>query len=79
MSTKPKLSKTQQELLDALKAGVVVHYMPYAGRFNPRDYFSRSDNFQRVTAAAHALIDKDFAKITGGYSQRRLTLIEGDV
>jgi len=53
-----KLSKTQQELLDAMKAGVTVGYMPYAGRLNPNAYYWRQDNFTRVTTAANALLEK---------------------
>lgn len=50
-----KLSKTQQELLDAMKSGVEVIYMPYMGRFNPQDYYFRADNHKRCTAAAKKL------------------------
>lgn len=57
-----KLSKTQQELLDALKAGVVVSYMPYMGSFNPRAYYYRSDTHKSVTAAACALVTKGLAE-----------------
>ncbi len=58
-----KLSKTQQELLDALRSGVILHYIPYAGRFNPNAYYFRSDNMKRCTAAAEALIAKGFAEV----------------
>ena len=53
-----KLSRTQQELLEAMRGGVVCHYMPYSGRFNPTAYFYRSDNLKRCTAAAEALLKK---------------------
>lgn len=56
------LPKTQQDLLDAMRAGVRVVYMPYAGWFNPTAYFFRSDTHKRVTAAANALIEKGLAK-----------------
>lgn len=49
-----KLSKTQAELLEAVNNGVTLHYMPYAGWFNPQAYYYRSDNSQRCTAAAKA-------------------------
>lgn len=57
-----KLSKTQQELYDALKAGVILHYMPYAGRFNPNPYYFRHDNMKLCTAAAKALLERDLAE-----------------
>lgn len=55
-----KLSKTQQELLDAIASGVTVHFSPYAGRFNPHEYYWRDDTMKRCTAAASALVDKGF-------------------
>lgn len=60
--TNAKLPRTQQELLDALRSGVVCHYMPYSGRFNPAAYWFRGDNMKRCTAAAEALIAKGFAE-----------------
>jgi hypothetical protein len=71
-----KLTSTQQALLDAMKSGVAVHYMPYAGRFNPTAYFFRSDNLKRCTAAANALVAKGLAKHQGGFSRERIVLIE---
>lgn len=56
-----KLSKTQQELLDAMKSGVRVIYMRYMGTFNPKAYYFRADNNKRVTAAATALLEKGYA------------------
>lgn len=73
-----KLSKTQQELYDAMKAGVVIHYMPYAGRFNPTAYYFRNDTMKRCTAAANGLIDRKLAKQVGGFSKEKLVLIEGE-
>lgn len=70
-----KLPKTQQELLDAMKSGVVIHYMPY-GRSNPHEYYWRSDTMKRCTAAANALIDKKIAKVVGGFSKEKLVLTE---
>lgn len=35
-----KLTAKQQELLDAMKAGMEVMYHPYMGRFNPQAYYS---------------------------------------
>ena len=58
-----KLSKTQQELFDAMKAGVVVHYMPYMGTFNPTAYYFRNDTNKRCTAAAKALLDHRIVEI----------------
>jgi len=34
-----KLSKTQQELLNDLKMGDFLHYMPYMGSYNPTSYY----------------------------------------
>lgn len=68
------LSKAQQELLDALKTGVVVHYMPYAGSVNPRPYYFRADTMKKCTAAADALISKGFAVLDGGWSREKLVL-----
>jgi hypothetical protein len=72
-----KLSKTQQDLLDAMKRGVTVHYMPYAGRFNPTAYYFRTDTMKRCTAAADALIQKGLAKVEGGFSKEKLALVGG--
>jgi hypothetical protein len=69
-----KLSKTQQELLDAMKAGVVVHYTPYMGTWNPNEYYFRADNHKKVTAAAKGLIDKGLAQKVGQYHKVKLEL-----
>lgn len=58
-----KLSKTQSELLEAMKGGVVCHYMPYRGWFRPQDYYFRSDTGRRCTAAARSLCDKGLVKV----------------
>lgn len=55
-----KLPKKQQELLDALKRGVPVHYME--GWYSRKSYWFRGDTFQRVTATANALMDKGLAR-----------------
>lgn len=57
-----KLSKTQQELYDALNSGVICYFMPYRGRFNPNAYYFRKDNHKRCTAAAQALLEKGLAE-----------------
>jgi hypothetical protein len=57
-----KISKTQQELYDAMKNGVKVSYMPYMGRFRPNAYYFRYDNNKRVTAAAEALLKRGLAE-----------------
>jgi hypothetical protein len=56
------LPKTQADLLNALQNGVVLHYMPYMGTFNPSAYYFRDDNHQRCTAAAEALLRKGLAE-----------------
>lgn len=53
-----KLPKSQQELLDAMQAGAVLNFMPYFGRFNPQEYYYRSDTHRRCTAPAKALLAK---------------------
>lgn len=58
MSARPELSKSQRELFDAIESGVRVVFSPYAGRFNPNEYYRRMDNYKRVTAAARALLKK---------------------
>ena len=65
-----KLSKTQQELLDAMRAGKVVHYMRYMGRFNPVPYYFLSGSMKKCTAAAETLIKKGLAEhyTKSGYS-----------
>lgn len=55
---KTKLSKTQQELYDAMKSGTSVYYMRFMGRFNPNPYYFRGDILKHCTAAARALEDK---------------------
>lgn len=57
-----KLSKTQQELLDAMKGGVKVVYMHAIGSWNPQAYYFRDDNYKPCTAAAKALLEKGFAE-----------------
>lgn len=58
-----KLSKTQSELLEAMKGGVTCRYMPYAGRFNPTSYYFRSDTMKRCTAPAKALLEKGLVEV----------------
>lgn len=57
MSAK-SLSKTQQELYDAMKGGVILYFMPYMGRFNPCSYYFRNDTLKHCTAAARALLER---------------------
>lgn len=61
-----KLSKPQQDLVDAMKQGVTIHYMGYMGRFNPHAYYFRADTNKKCTASADALIDKGIARRTDG-------------
>jgi hypothetical protein len=58
MSTDVKLTKPQQSLLDAIKAGVRVSFAPYAGLFNLKEYYYRWDTNAKCTAAATVLLDK---------------------
>lgn len=68
------LTERQAALLEALKAGVKVHYMGYMGRFNPNAYYYREDTHERVTAQANALIKRKLARLTDGYQHRQLVL-----
>lgn len=52
------LTKPQSELLEAMKAGVVVHYMRYMGRYCPVPYYFRSDTNGRCTKQAEALLKR---------------------
>jgi hypothetical protein len=76
MAVTVKLTKTQQELLDAMKAGIVVRYAPSLGRFNPTSYYYRDDNFKKVTAAANALISKQVAQKSGLHHRATLVLVQ---
>jgi hypothetical protein len=57
-----KLSKTQQDLHDAMLKGVKCRYMPYMGTFNPNAYYYRNDTMKRCTAQARALLAKGLLK-----------------
>lgn len=59
---KIKLSKTQVELLRAMREGAEIHYQRYMGTFADRQFW-RVDTFKPVTAAADALVNKGLAKI----------------
>jgi hypothetical protein len=54
----PKLSKTQQELLDAMKAGAKVSFDIGVGY----SHYSRSDTNKKCTAAAKALLENGLVK-----------------
>lgn len=58
-----RLSRTQQDLFEAMKSGVYCKYMPYQGRFNPTAYYYRSDTMKRCTAAAEALLKKGLVEV----------------
>lgn len=60
-----KLSKTQHELLKAMRKGAICHYMPYAGRFNPTAYYLRNDTHQSCTATAKALLARGLVERFG--------------
>ena len=62
-----KLSPTQQELLDAMRRGVVVHYM---GGIDA--YYFRSDTMKRCTSTALALHVKGMAVHVGSLFRRKL-------
>lgn len=56
--SKGKLSAKSAELLEAMRKGVVCHYMPCAGWFNPTAYYFRTDNRDRCTAQVKALLER---------------------
>lgn len=51
-----KLSRYQRELLDAMHAGVRVHYIRRKTMLNATAYYFRSDTMKRCTRAALALL-----------------------
>jgi hypothetical protein len=53
-----KLPKTQAKLLEAMRKGVICHYMPYAGNFNPTAYYFRNDTMRRCTAQVKGLLER---------------------
>lgn len=60
--SEPKLPKTQQDLYDAMKRGVICHYMRYMGTFRPNAYYFRTDTHASCTAAVEALVKKGLAE-----------------
>jgi hypothetical protein len=64
MAEPKQLTPSQQELLDAMKAGVVLHYMPYVGRVNPNEYYFRSDTMRKCTSPAKALLKAGLVQVT---------------
>jgi hypothetical protein len=65
MSTDVKLTKPQQDLLDAIRAGVTVSFSPYMRRFNPGEYYIRLDTSAKCTPAARALLNKGLVEKVG--------------
>lgn len=57
-----KLSKAQTELLDAMKNGVILHWMPWMGRFGGGYYF-RNDTMRSCTRTAQVLLRKGLVEI----------------
>jgi hypothetical protein len=51
-----KLSRYQRELLEAMHAGVRVHYIHHETLMNATAYYFRSDTMKRCTRAAKALL-----------------------
>lgn len=58
-----KLSKTQQELYEAMRAGAICFYMPYMGRFRPNAYYFRNDTNAHCSTAARALLKKGLVEL----------------
>ena len=59
---KTPLTKPQQELLDALRAGLFCHYMKYMGRFNASPYYFLSGTTKRCTAQVEVLLKRGLAE-----------------
>ena len=51
------MTERQQKLLDEMKAGARVGYMPYAGNFNPTPYYFLTSTMRRCTREAKALLE----------------------
>ena len=68
-----KLPKTQQALLEAMQAGVVIHqcWTPGTGMF-----FFRHDNLKACTSAGLALIRKGVARTQATGSDKTLVLVD---
>lgn len=48
-----RLSRTQQELVNHLRDhATYLHFMPYAGRFNPRAYYFAHETMKRFRVAS---------------------------
>lgn len=57
-----KLSPLQQNLYDAMRQGVRVHWMPYQGRFGGAYYF-RSDTMKHCTKQVEALLKRKLVEV----------------
>lgn len=69
-----KLTPAQQELLDAMRRGVEVHYMsPWSHRQS--GYYYRSDTLERCTAAARGLRNRGLARFD--YDRESLVPLNG--
>jgi hypothetical protein len=68
-----KLPKTQADLLEAMRKGVICHYMPYAGSFNPTAYYFRTDTHCRCTAQVKGLLERGLVeKYDEGYRSHKV-------
>ena len=47
-----------------MKAGLVVYFFPYMGRFNPWAYYMRGDTSKKCTRDAEGLICRGLAQLT---------------
>ena len=67
-----KLTPKQQELLEAMRSGVEVHYLR-----GVEAYYFRSDTMRRCSSQARGLYDKGYATITGSYHVRLVLTEKG--
>lgn len=73
-----KLSTPQAELLQAMRAGAVCHYMRYMGTFNPTPYYFRTDTMKPCTKQARALLTRGLVEEfeRGAYGNHKLRAIK---
>ena len=59
---KKPMTEKMMKLLAAMAEGSNVHYMPYAGRFNPCAYYFSGHDMRRCTKQVDGLLERGFAE-----------------